>query len=122
MKAIVADDAQVYRDQAIAALRRFGIEIVGKFPDGAPAIEFLKTNPEVDLAVLDVVMLGTTGLEVAAWIKNNAHKAKVVLLTSMGQKGAAHQEGNQADAVCIKPYHPDQLIAKVVEAMDGKQS
>jgi two-component system response regulator MprA len=117
MTAVVADDAPVMRNRAVGSLVRFGIEVVAAVEDGAPAWEaILKHEP--DLAVLDIIMGGTSGLEVARRIREHGLKTRILLVTSMGQDNIA-KACKDADAILIKPYFQEQIAAKIIEALDG---
>ncbi len=73
-----------------------------------------------DLIVLDWMMPGMTGVEVAARLKDDPLTAgiPVIMLTARGQK-ADVDEGNALDvhAYLIKPFSPLELLQRVDEVL-----
>lgn len=85
-------------------------------PDGLSALASIQER-EPDLLVLDLVMPGMSGIEVARAIKRNPFTARipVLMLTARGDienKMAAFEAG--ADDYLAKPFDPRELRARVV--------
>ena len=85
-------------------------------PDGLSALESIQER-EPDLLVLDLVMPGMSGIEVARAIKRNPFTARipVLMLTARADienKMAAFEAG--ADDYLAKPFDPRELRARVV--------
>ena len=90
----------------------FEVETLG---DGAAAVARVTDDdaPQVDLAVLDVMLPGASGLEVCRAIRAR-HSYPVIMLTARGE---------QADKICgltlgaddyvVKPFLPLELVARV---------
>lgn len=107
MKVVIADDDRMMRSKLAAELSRYpgGCEILKQCRDGSAAIEAtLALNP--DLTMLDVIMSPMGGVTAAE--KLTALGRKVLLMTSMGQKGVV-----QGYDHLIKPYSPHQLYEKL---------
>lgn len=86
---------------------------------GEAGLEFLKTNPDVDLVLLDMNMPGITGLDVleSARREPKVHAA-FVMLTGSGQDeiaGKALELG--ATAYVTKPFSPKKLFRQVSEIL-----
>ncbi|OGP83715.1 MAG: hypothetical protein A2Y95_03400 [Deltaproteobacteria bacterium RBG_13_65_10] len=83
--------------------------------NGEEALERARTeNP--DLVVLDVVMPGLDGLEVCRRIKagQGEHFLPVILITARGDTGSKVEGlGCGADDYVTKPFHPDELLARI---------
>lgn len=84
--------------------------------DGATALAAIEAR-EPELIVLDLSMPGLSGIEVCREIKGNPFTARipVLLLTAMSDiedKIEAFEAG--ADDYLIKPFHPQELLARVV--------
>ena len=72
MKCIIIDDEPLAREQLSEELNGFeSIEIIGSFGNATKALDFTKNN-HVDLVFLDIEMPGMTGLELAAFLKENS--------------------------------------------------
>ncbi|MCH2137781.1 MAG: response regulator [Phycisphaerales bacterium] len=63
-KVLIADDEHLVASGMVAALDDLGFEVVGPAGDGAHAIELCKSQ-QPDMALLDIRMPGTDGLEAA---------------------------------------------------------
>jgi DNA-binding NarL/FixJ family response regulator len=81
MKIILADDHRLVR----AGIRRLledlpGVTVVGEADDGEQAVELaLKEVP--DMVITDIGMPRMSGLELAAWLKHNMPKVRVIILS-----------------------------------------
>lgn len=119
MKVLIADDSRIQRDQIRAALSQIQGWTFHEVDDGEPALEYIRKE-KPDLILLDIVMNGMTGLEVIQAMMKEGIKTPVMLTTSMGQDGVAHQAG-YANVIgfVMKPYTPELIIAQVLEALDG---
>jgi len=74
------------------------------------------------LVILDLMMPGTSGLEILSKIRANPDRADtpVIILTAKGQdadREAALAGG--ANDVLTKPFSPKKLIARIQEILDG---
>ena len=107
MKVVIADDDRIMRSKLVAELSRYpgGCEILQQCRDGSAAIEAtLALNP--DITLLDVVMSPMGGVAAAEILV--AKGRRVLLMTSMGQKGVVDGYDH-----LIKPYSPHQLYQKL---------
>ena len=118
MRLLLVDDDAALRALLSATFGVFDIEVI----EAASAVEaesrIRESRPEV--IVLDVVMPGTTGLELCRKLKaeESTRSIPVVLLTGSngGTSVAADEAG--ADALVLKPFSPLELLA-VVERVAG---
>jgi CheY-like chemotaxis protein len=86
------------------------------------AIRRLESSPP-DIVLADVGMPGRNGYEVARHIKETPHLAHVpvVLLTgTFDPVDQARATASGADAVLVKPFEPQQVIARVKELLGGR--
>jgi two-component system alkaline phosphatase synthesis response regulator PhoP len=81
--------------------------------DGSSALETLRANP-FDLAVLDLMLPGTNGLDVLRTLRDEQHKIRVVILTALADE-ADVLKGFElgADDYMAKPFSPKELVARV---------
>lgn len=120
---LVADDAPDIRHLVAFILRKRGYTIL-EASAGDEALALIRQE-QPDLAVLDVLMPGLTGLEVVAALAEDAATAAipVVLLSAKGQtsESAAGPAGG-AQTYLAKPFAPKELaerVANVLAASDG---
>jgi two-component system response regulator MtrA len=117
---LVADDEADIRNLVAFTLRRRGHE-VSEARDGSEALRLIQREG-ADLAVLDVMMPGLSGLEVARALGESQLTAAipVILLSALGQatEVAAGLETG-ARAYLVKPFTPADLAAQVAETLAG---
>ncbi|WP_248581001.1 response regulator [Nocardioides sp. InS609-2] len=111
---VVADDDVDIRELVEFKLSTLGHDIVA-VADGAAAIEACQAQ-RPDLAVLDVMMPGMSGLEAVRVIRNDPALADlpVILLTARAQETdveTGFESG--ADDYITKPFSPRELATRV---------
>jgi CheY-like chemotaxis protein len=114
------DDAFMVRKAFAKANIRNPLVVV---PDGSDAIEYLSgTGPYSDrtahplpcLALMDISMPGTSGLDVLKWIRTQPALCAlpVIMLTSSSQQSDIHRAYIQgANGFLVKPGSPNDLYA-----------
>jgi DNA-binding NarL/FixJ family response regulator len=80
MRVVVADDHSLFRDGIISLLEAADYEVVAQVGDGKEAVEAVRRY-RPDLALLDVSMPNTNGLEALRQIKEEFPATSVVMLT-----------------------------------------
>lgn len=116
-KILIADD-----ERPIRILLKGTIEILDdveiiEASDGEEALKKAK-EARPDLAILDMMMPGLTGLEVCAAIKSDdsLEGIRIIMLTAKGPKSDIDDAiGAGADQYILKPFSPAELI----EAIEG---
>ncbi len=117
-KILIAEDEQDIRDLIEFTLRYAGHEVF-KASNGAEAVEMA---PQVrpDLIIMDVRMPRMTGYEACQALKqmDDVKDIPVVFLSAKGQQSEmdAGLEAGAYDYI-LKPFAPDQLIARVKEIL-----
>ena len=114
---LVADDDPSIREIVLSAVEQLGFKTAPAV-DGDQAIEVCSKGLP-DIAILDYMMPGASGLEVCEWIKSQSegNSTPVLILTARDQladKVEALQRG--ADDYLTKPFHIKELQARL-EAM-----
>jgi DNA-binding response OmpR family regulator len=111
---LVADDDPDIRELVVFKLENSGLRVCAA-GNGRAALDAALANPP-DLAVLDVMMPGLTGLEVCAQLRANAatKDVPVVLLTAKALE-ADVTRGFEigADDYVTKPFSPRELLSRV---------
>ncbi|QZY30183.1 response regulator transcription factor [Nocardioides coralli] len=111
---LVADDDVDIRELVEFKLSTMGHDIVA-VGDGAAAIEACRAE-KPDLAVLDVMMPGVSGLDAIREIRADADLAglPVILLTARAQEADVETGFDSgADDYITKPFSPRELAARV---------
>src|SRR5437868_8580450 len=77
------DDHAIFCDSLSSLINDFdGFSICWTMQDGMKAIDLLQQNENLpDIVLLDIIMPGTGGIEVAKWIFENKKHIKVLALT-----------------------------------------
>jgi DNA-binding response OmpR family regulator len=116
---LVADDEPHIRRILATFLQGSGFA-VDEALDGLQALENLEGDTPYDLALLDIMMPGHSGLEVLRALRTLPHREglPVIILTAKGQdadREAAFQIG--ADDFLTKPFSPKKLLARIRELL-----
>jgi DNA-binding response OmpR family regulator len=115
---LVADDDEDIRHLVTLRLERAGCRVVAA-ADGDEALA-LAVAHEPDLAVLDVMMPGMTGLEVTERIRSSEDGARmpILLLTARVQDAdVEHGLAMGADGYVKKPFSGPELVERVRELL-----
>lgn len=115
---VVADDEADIRRLIVFTLERRGYSIL-EAAAGDAALDLIRRESP-DVAVLDVMMPGLSGIEVAEALSSDPTTAAIpiVLLSAKGQV-AEVQEGLRSGAriYLIKPFTPQELAERVAEVL-----
>ena len=112
-KILVLEDEANIRSFVVINLRRSGFEPI-EAENGMMALEKLKVNPDICLALLDVMLPDIDGFEVCRRIRATGSKMGIIMLTAKDQeidKVTGLMTG--ADDYVTKPFSPAELTARV---------
>ena len=112
-KIFVLEDEANIRSFVVINLRRSGFEPI-EAENGMMALEKLKVNPDICLALLDVMLPDIDGFEVCRRIRATGSKMGIIMLTAKSQeidKVTGLMTG--ADDYVTKPFSPAELTARV---------
>ena len=112
MKAVVAEDEALLREELVAMLREAwpGLEVVA-CEDGGTAVEAIEEH-RPDVAFLDIRMPGLTGLEVAAAAAEASPRTQVVFVTAYNQYAIDAFDRGAVDYL-LKPIARERLAETV---------
>lgn len=131
-KVLVLEDESSIRSFVVINLKRSGYEPV-EAETGEQALEELRKNPDIRVALLDVMLPDIDGFEVCRRIRASGSKIGIIMLTAKSQemdKVTGLMTG--ADDYVTKPFSPAELTARIdaifrrmggdaeVEAFDGE--
>lgn len=112
-KVLVLEDESSIRSFVVINLNRAGYDVI-EAETGEEALELLKTNPDVKVALLDIMLPGIDGFEVCRRIRATNTKIGIIMLTARSQemdKVTGLMTG--ADDYVTKPFSPAELTARV---------
>ena len=112
-KVLVLEDEENIRSFVVINLKRAGYQTV-EASTGEEALEKLKKEHDVKVALLDVMLPGIDGFEVCRRIRAMDNKIGIIMLTARSQemdKVTGLMTG--ADDYVTKPFSPAELTARV---------
>ena len=112
-KVMILEDEVSIRSFVVINLKRAGYEVV-EAGTGEEALELLKANPDVGVAILDIMLPGIDGFEVCRRIRATGSKMGILMLSAKSQemdKITGLMTG--ADDYVTKPFSPAELLARV---------
>ena len=112
-KVLVLEDEDNIRSFVVINLKRAGYDTI-EASSGEEALEKLKRNPDVKVALLDVMLPGIDGFEVCRRIRGSNQQIGIIMLTARSQemdKVTGLMTG--ADDYVTKPFSPAELTARV---------
>ncbi|MFV0596431.1 response regulator transcription factor [Shewanella sp.] len=121
MKILLAEDQAMVRGALAALLTLAGGFTITQTCDGDEALTLLKQQ-HFDLLLTDIEMPGRTGLELAAWLKEQHSQTKVVVITTFGRAGyikRAIEAG--VGGFLLKDAPSETLVHAIQQVMAGKR-
>ncbi len=112
-KVLVLEDEANIRSFVVINLKRAGYDTL-EASSGEEAMEIVKRNPDIRVALLDVMLPGIDGFEVCRRIRADNAKIGIIMLTARTQemdKVTGLMTG--ADDYVTKPFSPAELTARV---------
>ena len=113
-KVLIMEDEVSIRSFVVINLKRAGYEAI-EAGTGAEALEQLKNNPDIGVAILDIMVPGDMdGFEVCRTIRTTNKSIGIIMLTARTQemdKVTGLMTG--ADDYVTKPFSPAELTARI---------
>ena len=112
-KVLVLEDEASIRSFVVINLRRSGYEPI-EAGTGAEALEQLQRNPDIKVALLDIMLPDIDGFEVCRQIRASDTRIGIIMLTARTQemdKVTGLMTG--ADDYVTKPFSPTELTARI---------
>lgn len=112
-KVLVLEDEENIRSFVVLNLKRAGFEVI-EAGTGEQALELFDQNPDILVAVLDVMLPGIDGYEVCRAMRARGSRAGIIMLTARTQesdKVTGLMTG--ADDYVTKPFSVVELVARV---------
>ncbi|MBR6811885.1 MAG: response regulator transcription factor [Oscillospiraceae bacterium] len=112
-KVLILEDEASIRSFVVINLKRAGYDVL-EADTGAKALEIIAENPDIKVAVLDVMLPDTDGFEVCRKIRATNATMGIVMLSARSQemdKVTGLMTG--ADDYVTKPFSPAELLARI---------
>ena len=119
-RVLVVDDDPTVTDVVSAYLQGAGLEALTA-ADGAAALR-AEEQDRPDLIVLDLMMPGMDGLEVARRVRERRPEVPIIMLTALGEEAdriAGLEAG--ADDYVVKPFSPRELVLRIQSVLRRSQ-
>ena len=112
-KVLILEDEVNIRSFVVINLRRAGYEAI-EAATGQEALDRLHDNPDIGVAILDVMLPDIDGFEVCRRIRATSRQIGIIMLTARAQemdKVTGLMTG--ADDYVTKPFSPAELTARI---------
>ncbi len=112
-KVLILEDEVSIRSFVVINLKRAGYEAI-EAGTGMEALEKLRQNPDIRVAILDIMLPDIDGFEVCRTIRANDSQIGIIMLTAKTQemdKVTGLMTG--ADDYVTKPFSPAELTARI---------
>ena len=114
---MVVDDAQFIRTRISRLLTKHGYEII-EAKDGEEAVQIYR-SVQPDVVLMDITMPRKDGLAALTEIHKFDPRAKVIMLTALGQFSIAMQAlKSGAKDFVVKPYDPERLTETLQKTLE----
>ncbi len=112
-KVLILEDEENIRSFVVINLKRAGYEVV-EAGTGQDALDRLQDQPDISVAILDVMLPDIDGFEVCRRIRATSKQLGIIMLTARTQemdKVTGLMTG--ADDYVTKPFSPAELVARI---------
>ena len=123
IKILLVEDASVMRKMETKTLNSLELNNIKEAENGKDAVEFLKSDPKVDLIISDWNMPEMDGFELLKWVRTNEETKSIPFLmaTGRGEKKEIEKASEAGVSSFIsKPFNKDELLEKINEAFGIK--
>jgi DNA-binding NtrC family response regulator len=119
-RVVVVEDDQVNRDAVVRALTRMGYQVTA-FAEAEPALDHLRSDPDVSLVITDLVLPGMDGFGVLAAAREIAPEVGVLMITGHASvESAVDAMKRGADDYLTKPVELFELRKRASAIVEKK--
>ena len=118
VKVLAVDDETELLEVLVNYLETLGLEVLAA-TDGTQALQIIKTNPDIELLLTDIVMPGgLNGVELTSKARKEIPDIKVIYMSGFPSGTYAERSGAPLDAPLItKPYSREKLATAIDEIL-----
>jgi sigma-B regulation protein RsbU (phosphoserine phosphatase) len=110
---VIAEDDPVSRKLVTTVIEMGGYRTIVA-NDGDEAILILRAQKKPCIAVVDWMMPGIDGAEICRRMRESGRSVYIIMLTARGtKKDAVEGIDHGADDYLVKPFDPDELLARI---------
>ena len=113
-KVVIVDDAEFSRRTTAKILEEEGYNVVGTASSSEEGLRIFGTISGISLFIIDVVMPGSSGLQLAQRLSEQKFKGAVIMMSSLSMESVMI-EALSVGAVDFlrKPFSPQELLKSV---------
>ncbi len=112
-KILIMEDEENIRSFVVINLKRAGYETI-EAATGQEALDKIQENPDIGVAILDIMLPDIDGFEVCRRIRANNKQMGIIMLTARTQEmDKITGLMNGADDYVTKPFSPAELTARI---------
>jgi two-component system, NarL family, response regulator len=121
IRILLVEDDELFRlGLSTRLLREQDLKIVAEAEDGETAIEFVKTNIQIDIAILDIGLPGIDGLETCQQMRLYRPNLRILVLTSNHQPQSIDDLiAANANGYCVKGVAPNSIVLAIRSIVAG---
>lgn len=109
-RVMIVDDAAFMRVSIRNILTKNGFEVAGEAENGAVAVQ-MYSSLQPDVVTMDITMPEMDGLQALKAIKAMDPKAKIVMVSALGQEAMVRDAVmSGARGFIVKPYKEDTIV------------
>ncbi|MFG1482180.1 response regulator [Halobacteriovorax sp. HFRX-2_2] len=113
MKVMIVDDSEISRTSVKDILEQENYEVVGCVGSAQDALKLAFDNPPT-LFIIDVIMPGISGLELAESVASNFPNAKILMMSSLDIESVCIEAiSSGAQDFLVKPFKREDLLRSV---------
>jgi len=119
---LIVEDSKAIRSMIRVALEGMGDFFAIEAGNGFEALKTLPTRP-FDLIITDINMPDINGLELIGFVKSNPAYQNIPLIIVSTEKSEEDKKRGLAlgaSGYVVKPFKPQELLAAVQKALEGK--
>jgi two-component system, NarL family, response regulator len=121
IRILLVEDDELFRlGLSTRLLREQDLKIVAEAEDGETAIEFVKTNIQIDIAILDIGLPGIDGLETCQQMRLYRPNLRILVLTSNHQPQSIDDLiAANVNGYCVKGVAPNSIVLAIRSIVAG---
>ena len=110
---LLVEDNELVRDTVMGMLSAHGFPVVAA-ASAEEGIREFETDPAITLAILDMILPGKSGLDLAAELERRRPGFRILYMSGLGESIAMESIARRApDLVLIKPFSEEMLLERV---------
>jgi two-component system, NarL family, response regulator len=121
IRILLIEDDELFRlGLSTRLVREQDFKIVAEAEDGETAIEFVRTNIEIDIAILDIGLPGINGLETCQQMRLYRPDLRILVLTASNQSQSIEDSiAANINGYCVKGQAANSIVLAIRSIMTG---